>query len=197
MPATDPCGCARPDNKRAPSHLAARESRIRSKSVSARSSGRARGLASGHVYAGRAGCCGRWRCVGVARCRRARLPSGFARGLTPGPRLGANRLLARVPGRGICNRFASKQLSQIACGPCPPRPGPPLGPPLGPPTLSPPPLGSPPLGPAPPPASPLAHVADGGSCLHRGTRMMRKYCGWPSRHSGRWSQSHYSCSRTR
>ena len=47
------------------------------------------------------------------------------------------------------------------------------------------------------PEDPEWASAGGGSCLHPGTRMMRRYCGWPCRHSGRWSRSRCSCSRTR
>ena len=191
---TDPRGCARADNKRAPSHLATRESRIRSASVSA--------LFWPGARAGQRPCL----------CWAGRLLRPVAmRGRGPVPPVPGSRPASRAvlrpdlasapigcsrgpPGRGICNRFASRQLSQIACGPCPPRPGPPLGPPLGPPTLSPPPLGSPLWARPRPLAGPRRRrrLLPAPGNLHDAEILRLAVPAF-----GRWSRSHYSCSRTR
>src|SRR5882724_11841608 len=100
MPATDPRGCVRPGNKRGavspgcpgiPNTI-----RIRFRALLA---GREGCPAAMFMLGGPAAAGGgdAWAWPGAAR---ARLPSGFARGLTPGPRFGANRLLAPGPREG-------------------------------------------------------------------------------------------------
>ena len=63
--------------------------------------------------------------------------ASFRPGLPGPPPLRRQSAARRSGPESSCNRFAIRYLSQIACGPCPPRLGPPLGPPLCPQARSP------------------------------------------------------------